>query len=158
MHDGPLCRHVKELAKWEALVSEAQKEQAGAGAAAREAQRAQQLAEASCSVLADLERALDAREAKLQDSWKALKAQLAHVGDSSGAGLLLLSEQRLKVRRGPCLGGAAGESLTDVWAEMHGVRTRHSGPLTVGAAWDILIGGDRNAPACAPAMQCPSQA
>lgn len=92
------CRHAKELAKWEALVAEAQKQQAEAAAAAHQAQRAQQLAEASRGMLADLERALDAREAKLQDSWKALKAQLAHVGDSSGAGLLLHSEQRLKVR------------------------------------------------------------
>ena len=32
-----------------------------------------------------------------QDSWKALKAQLAHVSDASGAGLLLHSDQRLKV-------------------------------------------------------------
>lgn len=81
-------------------MAEAQKQQAAAAAAAHEAQRAQQLAEASRGVLADLERALDSREAKLQDSWKALKAQLAHVGDTSGAGLLLHSEQRLKVRWG----------------------------------------------------------
>lgn len=60
-------------------------------------------------MLADLERALDAREAKLQDSWKALKAQLSHVGDSSGAGLLLHSEQRLKVRAG--FGCGLGEYL-----------------------------------------------
>lgn len=92
------CRHSRDLSKWEALVAEAAQQQAAAQGSAHEAQRAQALAEASRGVLADLERALDAREAKLQDSWKALKAQLAHAGDgSSNGGLLLHSDQRLKV-------------------------------------------------------------
>ena len=93
------CRHAQDLAKWEAAVGEARAQQAAAAAAAHEAQRAQQLAEASRGLLAELERALDARESKMQDSWKALKAQLAHVGDG-GAGLLLHSDQRLKVGSG----------------------------------------------------------
>lgn len=78
-------------------MGEAKEQQAAAAAAAQQAQRAQQLAEASRATLADLERALDAREAKLQDSWKTFKAQMAHL--EGGAGLLLYSDQRLKVRR-----------------------------------------------------------
>lgn len=85
-------------------MAEARQQKAAAQAAAHEAQRAQQLAEASRGVLAGLERALDAREAKLQDSWKALKAQMAHVGDAAGSGLLLHSDQPLKVRGGQTAG------------------------------------------------------
>ena len=66
LNPTPGRRHAQELCKWEALVADAQRQQAAAQQAAQQAARAQQLAEASRGVLADLERALDSREAKLQ--------------------------------------------------------------------------------------------